>query len=104
MGSTRERLLPPMRGNPLWGWLGPLLVTVFGGILRFTGLGTPKAVVFDETFYVKDAFALLTYGVERATLGSVADPVADRMLIAGNTDIWVRCTPADAAPCPLYVA
>ncbi|MER5327216.1 phospholipid carrier-dependent glycosyltransferase, partial [Streptosporangium roseum] len=104
MGSTRNRLLPPMPGNVLWGWLGPLLVAGFGAILRFSGLGRPHAVVFDETFYAKDAFALITYGVERASHGKVEDPVADRMLVAGNTDIWVRCTPPEAAPCPLYVA
>ncbi|MGW4426650.1 phospholipid carrier-dependent glycosyltransferase, partial [Streptosporangium sp. NPDC004631] len=93
-----------MPENVMWGWLGPVLVAAFGAVLRFVNLGHPRAVVFDETFYAKDAFGLLGYGVERASLGNTGDPIADRMLIAGNTDIWVRCTPPDASPCPLYVA
>ncbi len=93
-----------MPGNPLWGWLGPLLVTGFGAILRFTNLSGPKAVVFDETHYVKDAWSLLNFGVERTTLGSAENPIANRMLLEGDTDIWVQCTPPEAAPCPFYAA
>ncbi|MCG5221182.1 phospholipid carrier-dependent glycosyltransferase, partial [Streptosporangium sp. KLBMP 9127] len=99
-----RRLLPSMPGDRLWGWLGPLLVAAFGTFLRFAGLGRPHAVVFDETFYIKDALALITFGVERTALGSVKDPVADRKLLGGDTDIWVRCAPPDASPCPEYVA
>ncbi|GAA3419773.1 hypothetical protein GCM10018952_60500 [Streptosporangium vulgare] len=58
----------------VWGWLGPLLVAVFGGVLRFVDLGRPRAVVFDETYYAKDAWALIHYGVERASLGTVGRP------------------------------
>ncbi|MBN6051175.1 phospholipid carrier-dependent glycosyltransferase, partial [Nonomuraea sp. RK-328] len=87
-----------MQGTPLWGWLGPVLVTVFGGILRFVRLGEPRAVVFDETFYIKDAYSLLTYGVERYTVGDTKDPIADRRILAGNLDIWKHCPePADCA-------
>jgi hypothetical protein len=32
--------VPPVPGSAFWGWAGPLLVTVFGAILRFTGLGS----------------------------------------------------------------
>ncbi|GAA3442343.1 dolichyl-phosphate-mannose--protein mannosyltransferase [Planomonospora venezuelensis] len=104
MGSTRERLVPSMPGSVLWGRLGPLLVAGFGAILRFADLGRPHAVMFDETYYAKDAFALLTFGVERKALGSAEDPVADRLLVAGDTRIWETCTPPDADPCPLFVA
>ncbi|GAA3216607.1 hypothetical protein GCM10017690_32670 [Microbacterium terregens] len=40
-----------------WAWLAPLLVTVLAGILRLWDLGRPHALVFDETYYVKDAWA-----------------------------------------------
>nr|BFE83729.1 hypothetical protein GCM10020093_063300 [Planobispora longispora] len=100
MGSTRERLVPPMPGNVLWGWLGPLLVAAFGAVLRFADLGRPHAVMFDETYYAKDALALITFGVERKAFGSVEDPVADRMLIAGDTRIWETCVPPDSGACP----
>ncbi|MEU4406501.1 phospholipid carrier-dependent glycosyltransferase [Streptosporangium sp. NPDC023963] len=93
-----------MQGSVAWGWLGPILVAAFGGVLRLVDLGRPHAVVFDETYYAKDAWALIHYGVERASLGTVEDPVADRMIIAGKTDFLVKCTPPEADPCPLYVA
>ncbi|NUR86175.1 MAG: phospholipid carrier-dependent glycosyltransferase, partial [Nonomuraea sp.] len=96
--SVRDRLVPPMRGSLLWGWLGPLLVTVFGGILRFMNLGHPKAVVFDETYYAKDAFSLINWGVERVTVKD-----ADKLLIAGNTNIWKQCAPDKISECASYV-
>ncbi|HEU5419675.1 MAG TPA: phospholipid carrier-dependent glycosyltransferase, partial [Streptosporangiaceae bacterium] len=63
-GRTRSRLAPPIPGSAFWGWAGPLLVTLFGGFLRFSRLGVPHAVVFDETYYVGDAWAILQHGVE----------------------------------------
>ena len=50
-----------MRWSP---WLGPLLVTLFAGVLRFWHLGSPRAVIFDETYYAKDAWALVHRGFE----------------------------------------
>lgn len=79
-------MAPAIPGSPLLSWLGPLLVTLFAGYLRFDGLGTPKAVVFDETYYAKDALALLRFGWERNTVEN-----ADKMLIADpDSDIWRR--------------
>ncbi|MEV5892799.1 dolichyl-phosphate-mannose--protein mannosyltransferase [Nonomuraea fuscirosea] len=96
--SVRDRVLPPMRGSVLWGWIGPLLVMVFGGVLRFLNLGHPKAVVFDETYYMKDAFSLITHGVEKVTVKD-----ADKAIMAGNTDVWQACTPAELEKCASYV-
>ncbi|WP_425470047.1 dolichyl-phosphate-mannose--protein mannosyltransferase [Streptomyces tateyamensis] len=57
--------------DPLWaflcrwaGWLGPLGVALFGGLLRFWHLGRPGGVIFDETYYAKDAYALWQHGYE----------------------------------------
>ncbi len=75
-GSAREdalleRLLGPATlrlgataRDRLWGWLGPLLVTALAAVLRFTDLGRPPTLVFDETYYVKQAYTLLTVGYE----------------------------------------
>ncbi|MFE4665130.1 dolichyl-phosphate-mannose--protein mannosyltransferase [Streptomyces sp. NPDC056716] len=82
-GDVRERLVPPYAepGPRLWtalgvphhlatrivrwsGWGGPLLVTLFAGVLRFWDLGDPKKVIFDETYYAKDAWALVHRGFE----------------------------------------
>ena len=79
-------MAPAIPGSPLLWWLGPLLVTLFAGYLRFDGLGTPKAVVFDETYYAKDALALLKFGWEHNTVEN-----ADKMLIADpDADIWAE--------------
>ncbi|MFE7332999.1 dolichyl-phosphate-mannose--protein mannosyltransferase [Streptomyces sp. NPDC057565] len=46
------------------GWGGPLLVALLAGLPRFWRLGSPWAVVFDETYYAKDAWSLLRLGYE----------------------------------------
>jgi dolichyl-phosphate-mannose--protein O-mannosyl transferase len=58
------------------GWGGPLLVALFAGLLRFWNLGSPRAVIFDETYYAKDAWSLLQYGYE----GSWPDKANDLIL------------------------
>ncbi|MFK0111682.1 dolichyl-phosphate-mannose--protein mannosyltransferase [Streptomyces sp. NPDC091217] len=81
--DVRERLVPPFPepGTHLWrllglgpawaqrlaramAWLGPLLVAAMAGGIRFWRLGQPRALVFDETYYAKDAWALLHLGYE----------------------------------------
>jgi dolichyl-phosphate-mannose--protein O-mannosyl transferase len=82
--SLRDRLAPRVTGNVALSWLGPLLVTLFAGFLRFDRLGVPKAVVFDETYYAKDALALLKFGWEHNTVKD-----ADKLLIADpDAHIW----------------
>jgi dolichyl-phosphate-mannose--protein O-mannosyl transferase len=46
------------------GWGGPALVTLLAGVLRFWQLGNPHAVIFDETYYAKDAWSLWHFGYE----------------------------------------
>jgi dolichyl-phosphate-mannose--protein O-mannosyl transferase len=64
LAALRARLVPPMPLSTFWGWAGPLLVTAFGTYLRFVRLGDPRAVIFDETYYVPDALGILRFGVE----------------------------------------
>lgn len=79
-----------MPGSALWGWLGPLLVTLFAGFLRFDRLDRPHAIVFDETYYAKDAYALLKFGYEHSTRD---DPkgIADKLFLDDKADqIWAN--------------
>ncbi|MFI9363500.1 dolichyl-phosphate-mannose--protein mannosyltransferase [Kitasatospora sp. NPDC053057] len=60
---------PAPRGLLRWaadrsGWLGPIGIAIFAGLLRFWHLGYPNAFVFDETYYPKDAWSLLQQGYE----------------------------------------
>ncbi|NED79318.1 phospholipid carrier-dependent glycosyltransferase [Streptomyces sp. SID11233] len=83
--GLRERLVPPYTrpGSRLWAvlgvppvladrllrwsaWGGPLLVALVAGVLRFWNLGSPHAVIFDETYYAKDSWALINQGYEGA--------------------------------------
>ncbi len=66
-----------------WGWAGPLIVTAFAAALRLLHLGRPQAVVFDETYYAKDALAVLKFGAARETVAG-----ANQRLLAGDTDIF----------------
>ena len=53
------------RPVPAWQlWIGPIAVTVLAAVLRLANLGTPSKLVFDETYYVKDAWTLLNLGYE----------------------------------------
>ena len=48
----------------LWTWLGPVLAAVLALVLRVVNLRHPHALVFDETYYVKQATSLLELGYE----------------------------------------
>ncbi|TDC04012.1 dolichyl-phosphate-mannose--protein mannosyltransferase [Actinomadura bangladeshensis] len=66
------------------GWTGPLLVSAFAGLLVFHRLGTPHALVWDETYYAKDAWSFLHYGIEHNwRTGADGDP-ANAYFLAGH--------------------
>src|SRR6266581_2225081 len=98
LAVLRARLTAPMPDDRPWGWLGPLLVTAFGTFLRFNRLRVPRALIFDETYYVKDAWSILQHGVEwKAIDASIANP----MIAAGHTGFFVPCKGTSA--CGEYV-
>jgi 4-amino-4-deoxy-L-arabinose transferase-like glycosyltransferase len=47
-----------------WDILGTLFVCLIAAISRFWALGRPNSLVFDEIFYVRDAFTLWRLGFE----------------------------------------
>uniref|UniRef100_UPI00286C50E2 phospholipid carrier-dependent glycosyltransferase n=1 Tax=Pseudolysinimonas sp. TaxID=2680009 RepID=UPI00286C50E2 len=47
-----------------WRWGGPAVVTAVAATTRLIGLGHPGVLVFDETYYVKDAYTLSQLGYE----------------------------------------
>jgi len=67
--SQYRRLLP----HGYW------LVTLLAGFLRFYNLGYPKALVFDEVYYVKDAWTLWNHGYE-----STWDIGGDNLFVNGD--------------------
>jgi len=102
--QLRRRLLGEPPGQVLLGWLGPLAAAIVGGILRFWDLGRPHQLVFDETYYVKQAWSMLQYGVEMRNGGpfgekpdeafthgtlSVFDPTNGDLVVHGPVGKWV---------------
>ncbi|NQX11023.1 phospholipid carrier-dependent glycosyltransferase [Microbacteriaceae bacterium VKM Ac-2855] len=47
-----------------WVWGAPIVVVLIAAVLRLWNLAHPHALVFDETFYVKDAWTLFNLGFE----------------------------------------
>jgi dolichyl-phosphate-mannose--protein O-mannosyl transferase len=61
----------------------PVLVVIIAAVARLWHLGNPHALVFDETFYVKDAWTLMNLGYEAAWPSE-----ADELFAAGNTNVF----------------
>lgn len=84
LARVRWRLLGRVPSDLLWGWVGPLLVTAFAALLRFWDLGRPHQLVFDETYYVKQAYTLLRSGFENQW-----PKEADKSFTSGNPDVFL---------------
>jgi dolichyl-phosphate-mannose-protein mannosyltransferase len=94
----RDRLMTPMPTDRVWGWIGPLLVTAFAAFLRFNRLSAPNAIIFDETYYAKDAWSILQHGVEWNW--ATFFPNANTQIIAGHTSFVFHCS---GTACAEYV-
>ncbi|HSZ46410.1 MAG TPA: phospholipid carrier-dependent glycosyltransferase [Streptosporangiaceae bacterium] len=68
-----------------WAWVGPILIMLFGGFIRFYRLSQPNAVVFDETYYVPDANSILRHGVELNHVKNV-----NTLLLQGNPNFLLK--------------
>ncbi|WP_307807001.1 phospholipid carrier-dependent glycosyltransferase [Naasia sp. SYSU D00057] len=68
----------------VWRWLGPLIVTLLAAVLRFWNLGHPPTLMFDETYYVKDAWTILNLGYE-ATWPEGSDEQFNAGIVDGYT-------------------
>jgi dolichyl-phosphate-mannose-protein mannosyltransferase len=69
----------------LWFWLVPALTAAVGGALRFVRLDSPRSLVFDETYYVKDGYSLLVSGYERSWPDKANDA-----FVAGNPNVLLN--------------
>jgi dolichyl-phosphate-mannose-protein mannosyltransferase len=78
-----------------WRWGGPAAVVLLAAALRLWNLGHPGELVFDETYYVKDAYTLMHIGYE-----SSWPTDANESFNAGNPDVY-RTAPSFVAHPPL---
>ena len=86
-GCRRPAADARWRAGRRWG--GPLLVTLLAGLLRFWNLGSPKAVIFDETYYAKDAWALIHRGYEVNWAKN-----ANKLILQTDGDVPIPTDPA----------
>jgi dolichyl-phosphate-mannose--protein O-mannosyl transferase len=104
-GTALAERRPPQSGEPVsprhawlggdrfWGWAAPALIALFGGVIRLWNLGSPHKLIFDETYYVKEADSLLRFGVEMGLRASLnpdekkRNEAADKLFNAGQYGI-----------------
>ena len=65
MISAAIRLSTKLASHRRFGLISTLVITLVGLIIRFGNLANPRLLIFDETYYVKDAYTLGLFGSER---------------------------------------
>jgi dolichyl-phosphate-mannose--protein O-mannosyl transferase len=87
--STVERLRDGQAAlrDRLVGWVVTLSITAIAFAIRLVNLGYPNKLVFDETYYPKDAWTLWKFGYE--TNWPEAD-VANPKIAAGDVNIYTE--------------
>ena len=89
MVTTIEALEDGQLRDRLPGWLVAVGLAVFAFATRIYNLGFPGKIVFDETYYAKDAWGLLHSGYERQWLDTKQFGTDDKIAagdLSGFTD------------------
>lgn len=61
---SKPRQWDTLLSTPAAGWVATAIATLIAAVIRLTGLDNVRTLIFDETYYVKDAWSLLTLGYE----------------------------------------
>ena len=89
LSGLKARLLYPTFHLGTVGWLIAAVLTLAAGLLRFWNLAHPHELIFDETYYVKDAYSLWHFGYERSWGDDVDDAfVWSGCLLCGAPTGW----------------
>ncbi|MDQ6934742.1 MAG: phospholipid carrier-dependent glycosyltransferase [Actinomycetota bacterium] len=85
--SAARRAMTRVRDNdPLAAWIGTIVVTLQAAFLRLWNLDYPHSLLFDETYYAKDAWSLVHHGY---VTGYVKD--ANSQILAGHPyGLWTK--------------
>lgn len=83
--STIERLRDGQAElrDRLAGWIVTISITAIAFVIRFVNLAYPAKLVFDETYYAKDAWTLWKYGYEKEWPKSANDSI-----VVGTVDVY----------------
>ena len=80
---TLDRLRDGVRDNPWISWGVTLGIGLLAFLIRIVNVGNPRTIIFDETYYAKDAWSLLKFGYERNWPDD-----ANAQVVAGTPDVY----------------
>lgn len=86
--TTIERLRNPMPRDAVGAWITTATITLLAFFIRVVNVGYPKNLLFDETYYAKDAWTLLKFGYERDWDGKDANAA----ILTGQFDHVIKST------------
>lgn len=92
-GLKARLVYPNFRLGPT-GWLIAAALTLAAALLRFWNLAHPQELIFDETYYVKDAYSLWHFGYERSWSDDADDAFAAGQAQPGDDASYVVHPPA----------
>ena len=81
--TTVQRLRDGRMTDAAAGWFVTVSITLLAFLIRLQNLAYPNKLIFDETYYAKDAWSLLHFGYERNWPDNANDQI-----VAGNTNVW----------------
>ncbi|MFN2320061.1 MAG: phospholipid carrier-dependent glycosyltransferase, partial [Dermatophilaceae bacterium] len=61
---------------------------LIGGLVRVWNVGTPASLVFDESYYVKQAYSMTQYGVELYLDPALEGRTPNEMFEAGTLNVF----------------
>lgn len=79
MHTTLRALEDGRLRDPIAGWITTISITLMAFLLRLHNLGFPNKVLFDETYYAKEAWGILQSGYERKW-----EEGANEQIVQGN--------------------
>lgn len=85
--TTVEKLSDGRLPDARTGWIVTIAITLMAFGLRFVNFWYPNKIIFDETYYPKDAYSLLKFGYERSWPKD-----ANERILSGEVDITLDKT------------
>lgn len=83
MVSALANVLSRVSQHPRFGLFSTVFIVFLGALIRLGNLAIPQSLVFDETYYVKDAYTLGKFGSERSWPES-----ANQFFESGSADVF----------------
>jgi dolichyl-phosphate-mannose-protein mannosyltransferase len=77
------------------GWIVAISIAAIAFAIRFVNLGYPNTLMFDETYYAKDAWTLWKFGYEREWPDR---EIVDPKIAAGDVDLYTNSAAFVAHP------